>query len=86
MTPKLMRQRLVDEVMDAYLGWREECLAVDDAYRRWAMASAADAALAFAAYRSALVREEQASHVYADLLESTPCSSPRTALKQSSPC
>jgi hypothetical protein len=62
------RERLVDEATLAYVGWREERVAVWDAYQRWAAAGASDAALAFAAYTAALDREERASETYADLI------------------
>jgi hypothetical protein len=61
------RKRLIDEAIRAYVGWREECIAVWDTYRLWANAEASDAALAFAAYLAALDREERASGVYAQL-------------------
>lgn len=61
----LARRRLVDEVIDAYVDWREECIFVWDAYRRWSGASRDDAVLAFAAYAAALDREERASAFYA---------------------
>ena len=61
-------KQLVDEVMGAYVDWREECAGVWDAYERWARAPKIDAAGAFSAYRAALDREECASHAYADLL------------------
>jgi hypothetical protein len=61
-------KHLVDEAVDAYVDWREECVAVHDAYARWTNASTVDAASAFAAYRAALDREECASEVYADLI------------------
>jgi hypothetical protein len=61
----LTRRRLVDEVIDAYVDWREECLFVWDAYRRWARSPRDDATLAFAAYAAALDREERASAFYA---------------------
>lgn len=64
----LQRKRLVDEVMGAYVDWREECIAVWEAYGAWAGAGATDAALAFVAYTAALDREERASVVYADLI------------------
>jgi hypothetical protein len=44
--------RLVDEAADAYVDWREECLAVWDAYGRWTGAPTVDARLAFAAYKA----------------------------------
>jgi hypothetical protein len=59
---------MVDETMDAYVDWREECTHVGEAYRRWLSAVRADAALAFRAYLAALDREERASQVYADLI------------------
>ncbi len=64
-------KQLVDEAMDAYVYWREECAGVWDAYERWAHAPRIDAAGAFSAYRAALDREECASHAYADLLART---------------
>jgi hypothetical protein len=64
----LQRRRLVDEAMDAYLDWREECFAVSDAYRGWAGAETTDAGLAFGVYTAALDREERASQVYAGLI------------------
>jgi hypothetical protein len=58
---------LIDDLMDAYLGWCEESAAVESAYRRWSIAPSADAADAFAAYVAALDREELASAEYARL-------------------
>ena len=63
-----VHKKLVDEAIEAYVGWREESAEVWDAYVRWARAPKIDAAGAFAAYRAALDREECASHAYADLL------------------
>jgi hypothetical protein len=57
---------MVDETIDAYVDWREECTHVWEAHRRWQSAAGADAALAFRAYVAALDREERASQVYAD--------------------
>jgi hypothetical protein len=59
---------MVDEAMDAYVDWREECVRVWDAYHGWLTAVRADAALAFRAYLAALDREERASEVYAGLI------------------
>ena len=53
--------------VDAYLAWREECVAVRTAYLAWGSARAAEAALAFDAYEAALDREEVAAEVYAAL-------------------
>jgi hypothetical protein len=61
-------KHLVDEAMDAYVDWREECAQVWGAYERWANAPEFDAAGAFSTYRAALDREECASHAYAHLL------------------
>jgi hypothetical protein len=57
---------LIDDLIDSYVDWREECLAVEDAYDLWASSSADHRDLACAAYRAALDREQQASSVYAD--------------------
>jgi hypothetical protein len=70
---------MVDEAMEAYVEWREECIRVWDADLRWLSAERADGALAFRAYVAALDREERAAEVYADLitdldqLVATPC-------------
>jgi hypothetical protein len=61
-------KQLVDEAMEAYVDWREESAEVWNAYERWARAPKIDDAVAFAAYRAALDREESASHAYSDLL------------------
>src|SRR5918992_6155537 len=63
-----VEKQLVDEAIEAYVDWREECVGVWDAYERWARAPKIDAGGAFSAYRAALDREECASHAYADLL------------------
>jgi hypothetical protein len=62
---------MVDEVMEAYVQWREESARVWEAYHRWLSAVRADAALAFPAYVAALDREERASEVYAGLISQT---------------
>ena len=63
------RRHLVDEAMDRYLEWREECLAVDVAYGKWSEAPSGDDAVSFAAYGAALDREESAARVYCTVLE-----------------
>jgi hypothetical protein len=63
-----LRKRIVDEAMDAYVDWREECIRVWDADRLWLSAARGDAALAFRAYLAALDREERAAEVYAGLI------------------
>ena len=59
---------MIDEAMDAYVEWREECARVWDAYEGWLSALKQDAALAFQAYVAALDGEERASEVYAGLI------------------
>jgi hypothetical protein len=59
-----VRAEVIDEAIDAYVEWREECLFLVDAYQRWLSEADRDRRLAFAAYRAALDREQQASSVY----------------------
>jgi hypothetical protein len=68
-TPPLHHRQAVDDVLDAYVGWREQCAAVWDAYGWWASATADDKAPAHAAYQAALDREEAAANVYATLVD-----------------
>ena len=56
---------VVDQLMDLYCDWREECHAVHVAYERFAAASGRERPLAFAAYEAALDREEAACMEYA---------------------
>jgi hypothetical protein len=65
---ELIDRQLVDEVVDAYVDWREERATVWDAYERWTSAPVPDSPLAFSAYRAALDREERAACVYADIM------------------
>ena len=60
--------RFRDALIDLYVEWREECAAVQSAYERWRAAPRDDGAVAFAAYRAALDREEGASNAYAALV------------------
>jgi hypothetical protein len=64
-----LRRELIDHLMDAYIDWREECITLGDAYERWLTVAVAERSLAFAAYRAALDREQQASSVYTDRFE-----------------
>jgi hypothetical protein len=59
---------LIDATLDAYVEWREECVAVDRAYRRWSASSSDGSALAFAVFVAALDREQRASNAYARLV------------------
>jgi hypothetical protein len=63
------QQQIVNELLVAYIEWREESAGVWDAYRSWASAPADDAAGAYAAYEAALDREEAATNAYAELIE-----------------
>jgi hypothetical protein len=56
----------VDELLERYVSWREECCAVDLSYRRWGDSGVSEGQLAYAGYLAALDREEQAARVYAD--------------------
>jgi hypothetical protein len=64
-----LRERLLDEALERYLDWRAESEAVDVAYRVWSAAPAADGAIPFSAYRSALDREERAATAYHIVIE-----------------
>jgi hypothetical protein len=64
----LVDERVLDEAIDRYVAWREECDVVRDAYERWTQASGDDAAWAFAEYQAALDREGHISEVYCDLM------------------
>lgn len=57
----------VDEMMDAYVDWREACILVSDAYRWWSIAAGPDATVAFGWYMTALDREERTAEIYASL-------------------
>ncbi len=59
----------VDDMIGAYVDWREECLAVQAAYERWSSAPPEDEVLAFAAYLAALDSEERASLLYEKLVQ-----------------
>lgn len=60
---------LVDESVASYVGWRAQSAAVREAYEHWTSKKADDLFLAFAAYRSALDREELAAHAYQECAE-----------------
>jgi hypothetical protein len=62
-------QPIVNELVIAYIEWREESAEVWDAYRSWAIAPDDDAVCAYAAYQAALDREEAAANAYAELME-----------------
>jgi hypothetical protein len=62
-------RRLIDAVIDGYVTWREESLALDGAYRRWKHAPRPERTAAFDGYVSALDREEEAADEYRRLVE-----------------
>jgi hypothetical protein len=64
-------KRLMDDMFDAYVDWREACRAVDDAYRSWFGATGARTGVTFTRYSVALDREERAAEAYAGLVERT---------------
>jgi hypothetical protein len=67
----LISKRVLDEAIDRYVAWREECDVVRDAYERWRHASGSDAAWAFAEYQAALDREGHIAEVYGSLMART---------------
>jgi anti-sigma factor RsiW len=60
--------QLVDETLDAYVEWLDECAEVRDAYRRWSTAPTGRATDAFDEYLAALDNEEHAADLYAQLI------------------
>jgi hypothetical protein len=57
---------LVDAILESYVRWREECLAVRLAYRFWADCECGERRLAYAGYVAALDREDHAARMYAE--------------------
>jgi hypothetical protein len=57
------RKRLVDELVEAYVAWREMCARVDQAYRSWASETEPGGGVAFGVYMATLDAEEQAAEV-----------------------
>jgi hypothetical protein len=64
----MTRRNTVQLAVDAYVAWRQECVAVRMAYLTWRRAGAAESADAFDAYEAALYREEMAANVCAKLI------------------
>ena len=63
------RSALVDAFLESYISWREACEDVWGAYRRWAECKPQQRRLGFAAYQSALDREEHAAGVHCQWAE-----------------
>ena len=61
--------QLLDAVMDGYVTWREESVAVNAAYHSWTKAPLEQRRLAFDHYLAALDREEGAASHYGRLIE-----------------
>jgi hypothetical protein len=60
---------LVDEVIDCYVAWREECETVWTGYEAWQSAAEDERPLRFAVYNMALDREERAASDYEESLD-----------------
>jgi hypothetical protein len=60
----------VDQLLERYVCWREECNTVALAYQRWSDSDREERVLAYAGYLAALDREEQAAREYAKEIES----------------
>ena len=65
---RLRRRREVNKVLDAYVEWRDACVAAQVAYGAWKVRRGGDRVLAFYAYEDALDREERAANVYARVI------------------
>ena len=63
---KQIPAKVIDELMDMYVEWRDSCMVLDKAYHRWSSVSASERDRAFVEYRAALDWEEHASAVYQD--------------------
>jgi hypothetical protein len=55
---------VLDEMIDAYVDWRERSRGVWQAYHHWLKAPAEDGLLRFAAYLAELDQEQRACDVY----------------------
>jgi hypothetical protein len=62
-------ERRADQVMEAYVGWKEACCALERAYAAWNAAPRHERTLACAAHVAALDREQHAALVYACAIE-----------------
>jgi hypothetical protein len=65
---KRTESRLVDEMISAYVDWRDACRAVHAAYRSWATATGPHAGGAFWRYTAPIDAEERAAEGYAGLV------------------
>jgi hypothetical protein len=60
------RARFVDEVIQCYVAWREQCDAVRMGYESWCSGAGQERTIRFALYKMAVDREESAAKLYAD--------------------
>jgi hypothetical protein len=68
-TASVLGRRAIDELLEAYVAWREECQAVWLADQLWIASDRGERRLAYAAYVAVLDREERAAGVYAEAVE-----------------
>jgi hypothetical protein len=61
-----IRAELIDEMLERYVDWREQCVAVAETYERWSNGSIDNRKLGFEVYKAALDLEEHASLIYAE--------------------
>jgi hypothetical protein len=59
-----LREEAIDDLVEAYVNWREESITVHDTYDRFRSSHGEDAHRAYYAYLAALEREERAATVY----------------------
>ena len=64
---ELLDHRLLDETLDAYAEWLEECAEVRAAYRWWSDAPHNCKTAAYGQYLAALDNEQHTAELYADL-------------------
>jgi hypothetical protein len=62
---KQTEARPVDRLIEAYVGWREACLIVEDGYASWSRTARPRAATALRRYCAALDAEEHAAEACA---------------------
>ena len=74
MRTKQAPAHVLDDFLETYIRWREECERVQSAYARWSRADASDRASAFAVCHAALDREESAAQLHSRSSERTPLS------------
>jgi hypothetical protein len=65
------REQIVDDMVDAYVAWRQACLEVQDAHRLWGSGHGPGAAEAFERCAAALDEEARAADWYAELTRRT---------------